>query len=598
MDNVKIGQQIALLRKEKGLTGDRLAELVGVSAQAVSKWENGRNLPESAVLPALARTLGCTIDTILIPQELVILEAYYSDGIESVEVTHTLHRLVRDNRLQLCVNSITLGISLASDRLKILTLKYNTPAGIFYAHAVQDEFLDVDISSTDALTNDQPFVLLGAYYGNGQEGGWNDAMGKMEHYEYFKWDKIYVNHETFPSNPASDEIEYLTLVYLNKDGIHVISCAENDILYYNHDRTAFYLQDNTKCILPGIRMLEWGKGRECCWAAAIHASLEYMGENYSYDEVMGLSGACYAVCFIDIWDWSCTDALVTYDFNGNIFHAVGYQAHSADRLEKKERRTERSAIVRDIQDGKPVIAINLRVAPEWGIICGYLDNGKKFLTRTFFDAEVFEEWKNEDCAYSDHRKLCYEEWGGYIINDFWPFLILHFGEKCEKAAPAEALRRSLETMIRYYHLVPTRGYHSGRDAYTAWIAALERDTDFATQTDRDGALRRLGVNESMLFHLVDARRAAEAYLRAAAVLLADEKREKILQIAEHYQSIHTMVEAFRQRVSFCCDTGKVFNEAGVTGVVTRELRQEQIALLRDVIALEDENVRLAEEILV
>lgn len=254
MDTKKIGQRITLMRKEKGLTGERLAELVDVSAQAVSKWENGRNLPETAVLPALARTLACTIDTILIPQELVIHEAYYSDGVESIDVTYTLSTLVRDNRLQLFVNPITLGITLVSDRLKILTLKYSTPAGIFFTHAVQDEFLDVDISQSDDQINDQPFTLVGAYYGNGHEGGWNDAMGKMKHYEYFKWDKIHVNHETFPSNPASDGIEYLTLVYLNKDGIHVVSCAENDILYYNHDRTALYLQDNTKCILPGIRM--------------------------------------------------------------------------------------------------------------------------------------------------------------------------------------------------------------------------------------------------------------------------------------------------------------------------------------------------------
>lgn len=152
-------------------------------------------------------------------------------------------------------------------------------------------------------------------------------------------------------------------------------------------------------------------------------------------------------------------------------------------------------------------------------------------------------------------------------------------------------------MINYYNLAPVGGYHSGRDAYVAWIAALERDADFAVQTDRASALRRLGVNESMLFHLVDARRAAEEYLRASAVLLVEEKREKLLQIAAHVHTIHTMVEAFRKRVSFCCDTGKVFNEAGVTGVVTRELRQEQIALLRDVMEQEEENIRLAQEIL-
>jgi transcriptional regulator with XRE-family HTH domain len=67
-DTYKIGERIALLRRGKGLTGERLAELLGVSPQAVSKWETGRNLPETALLPKLAEILGATIDAILTPR--------------------------------------------------------------------------------------------------------------------------------------------------------------------------------------------------------------------------------------------------------------------------------------------------------------------------------------------------------------------------------------------------------------------------------------------------------------------------------------------------------------------------------------------------
>lgn len=41
IDTVKTGKKIALLRKEKGLTGEKLAALLDVSPQAISKWENG-----------------------------------------------------------------------------------------------------------------------------------------------------------------------------------------------------------------------------------------------------------------------------------------------------------------------------------------------------------------------------------------------------------------------------------------------------------------------------------------------------------------------------------------------------------------------------
>lgn len=59
----QLNQTIAALRKEKGLTQEQLGQLVGVSAQAVSKWEKG-GAPDVELLPALADTLGVTMDTL------------------------------------------------------------------------------------------------------------------------------------------------------------------------------------------------------------------------------------------------------------------------------------------------------------------------------------------------------------------------------------------------------------------------------------------------------------------------------------------------------------------------------------------------------
>ncbi len=65
MDINKVGNQIAVLRKNKGLTQSELGDRVGVSFQAVSKWERGESLPDTAVLPDLAKVLGVSIDFIL-----------------------------------------------------------------------------------------------------------------------------------------------------------------------------------------------------------------------------------------------------------------------------------------------------------------------------------------------------------------------------------------------------------------------------------------------------------------------------------------------------------------------------------------------------
>lgn len=73
MDINKVASQIALLRKTKGLTQSELGDRVGVSFQAVSKWERGETLPDTAVLPLLAKVLETSIDNILLGGERQIL---------------------------------------------------------------------------------------------------------------------------------------------------------------------------------------------------------------------------------------------------------------------------------------------------------------------------------------------------------------------------------------------------------------------------------------------------------------------------------------------------------------------------------------------
>jgi transcriptional regulator with XRE-family HTH domain len=60
-----LGMRIALLRKQKPMTQEELAEKMGVSSQAVSKWENDVSCPDIQLLPRLARLLGVTVDELL-----------------------------------------------------------------------------------------------------------------------------------------------------------------------------------------------------------------------------------------------------------------------------------------------------------------------------------------------------------------------------------------------------------------------------------------------------------------------------------------------------------------------------------------------------
>ena len=84
IDLKKIGQRIAKLRKERGMTGEAFAELLHVSPQSVSKWETGKNLPETILLPKISKLLGVSIDSILIPKSYPVklyMGGHYIDGL-------------------------------------------------------------------------------------------------------------------------------------------------------------------------------------------------------------------------------------------------------------------------------------------------------------------------------------------------------------------------------------------------------------------------------------------------------------------------------------------------------------------------------------
>ena len=71
-DNSKketIGSRIRSARKLRGLSQEQLAEALGVSFQAVSTWEQGKFIPDSEHLPALAKELDLSLDALFCEEE-------------------------------------------------------------------------------------------------------------------------------------------------------------------------------------------------------------------------------------------------------------------------------------------------------------------------------------------------------------------------------------------------------------------------------------------------------------------------------------------------------------------------------------------------
>ena len=64
MGIIDMSTVIANLRREKGMTQEELAQAMGVTNQAVSKWESAQNCPDIQLLPQLADLFGVTIDSL------------------------------------------------------------------------------------------------------------------------------------------------------------------------------------------------------------------------------------------------------------------------------------------------------------------------------------------------------------------------------------------------------------------------------------------------------------------------------------------------------------------------------------------------------
>lgn len=75
MNQVKIGKFIASKRKEQGLTQLQLAEKLGITDRAVSKWETGKSLPDASLMPELCKLLKITINDLLCG-EVISVENY------------------------------------------------------------------------------------------------------------------------------------------------------------------------------------------------------------------------------------------------------------------------------------------------------------------------------------------------------------------------------------------------------------------------------------------------------------------------------------------------------------------------------------------
>ncbi|MBR6744005.1 MAG: helix-turn-helix transcriptional regulator [Clostridia bacterium] len=158
---IKLGEKIKSLRKQKNISQEVFAGYLGVSFQAVSKWENGNTMPDVTMIPAIASFFGVSTDELFDfnlfetekQVEAICHEAYkyrFTDGAKS-------ERILREGLQRFPGNDIILNNLL-------YTLDYQTRA---------DEVITlcktlIESTKDDSVKYDACRILASCYKENGQ----------------------------------------------------------------------------------------------------------------------------------------------------------------------------------------------------------------------------------------------------------------------------------------------------------------------------------------------------------------------------------------------------------------------------------------------
>ena len=111
MNQTAIGGYIARKRKAQNLTQERLAEQLGVSNKTVSKWENGKCMPDYSIIQKLCDALHVTLPELMDGEDAAEDSVRVYDDEQILDLLRRTQELERQKRILYGVALITLGIA-------------------------------------------------------------------------------------------------------------------------------------------------------------------------------------------------------------------------------------------------------------------------------------------------------------------------------------------------------------------------------------------------------------------------------------------------------------------------------------------------------
>ncbi len=250
MNQEKIGKFILKLRREKNMTQQELADRIGVTDRAISKWENGRGLPDLSLMMPLCKELGITINE-LISGEQIEKEDYQSKLEENIfkTIDYTNRKFANKNKMfKIAIGIMIILITIIGLMffVDVNRMNNNEPVvfstwGFKYAplvdfheekiiSEVENYLLEKSDNEPKHHENEKSFVSIRTYL--------IEEKNKHKLYNVYSWvleEKYYLENNKIKQD-SSSSIPYMFVVEHTNDKYKVTdSRIPRDGVYYAED---------------------------------------------------------------------------------------------------------------------------------------------------------------------------------------------------------------------------------------------------------------------------------------------------------------------------------------------------------------------------
>lgn len=301
------------------------------------------------------------------------------------------------------------------------------------------------------------------------------------------------------------------------------------------EKVSFIKNIFSDCVLSGVPAVNYGGGERSTFPACLQTCLEYLGQNIDYDYIMTISGAAFRlrwntehidggnVDISNIFD----DPYKPYDL---CFKACGREYNMIKKENNITKEEYTQFIIKEIQEGKPCIALGIVGPPEACVITGYRENGKKLLGYSLFqnDPSFCANTVNEDSGYF----VCSDWWQNGNFGDIKPaFSIGQYNDYTIDIH--EIIKQALEVMSSQN----VRQYASGQNAYSIIIDFILNDEKWSNSVLDSQLFEQVVVYGDVMVMLCNRASAANFFANFStsnlkAKKLFEEISKKLRQIAD------------------------------------------------------------------